>query len=77
MVWKTRLIGTAYCMASTLTKTMEPINFYKSLAVVDFLCFISAFRAIIPCLAPDPTEASGKLAAYYDACMALARRRPR
>ena len=54
----------------------KPINFYKSIAAVDFLCFISAFRASISWFAPSPTELSESLAAYYSDCMALARKRP-
>jgi len=55
----------------------EPINFYKSLAAVDFLCFIAAFRAYISFFAPDPTEASRKLEHYYGGCIALAKGRPK
>jgi hypothetical protein len=29
-----------------------PINFYKTIAAIDFLCFVAAFRARLPCLAP-------------------------
>ena len=43
----------------------DPINFYKAIAAVDFLCFISAFRASISWLAPSPTEESKKLALHY------------
>jgi hypothetical protein len=47
----------------------DPINFYKSIAAVDFLCFISAFRASISWFAPAPTEFSNSLASYYYACI--------
>lgn len=46
----------------------EPISFYKAISAIDFLCFITAIRASISWLAPESTEASKKLASYYDAC---------
>ena len=46
----------------------EPINFFKSIAAVDFLCFVAAFRAQLPSLAPDPTAACKGLASYYTEC---------
>lgn len=46
-----------------------PINFYKAIAAVDFLCFISAFQSAISWFAPDPTPESGKLAEYYSSCV--------
>lgn len=49
----------------------DPINFYKAIAAVDFLCFISAFRASISWFAPGQTEKSQKLAGYYIACRLL------
>jgi len=54
----------------------EPINFYKSIAAIDFLCFVSAFRASISWLAPSPTEQSQKLSAYYKACFVLSNSNP-
>lgn len=53
-----------------------PINFYKTIAAVDFLCTIAAFRSPISMLAPSPTEASVRLAAYFEACAALSQARP-
>lgn len=49
----------------------RPISFYKIIGSVDFLCMVSAFRANVSWLAPDPTESSVKLAASYTVCMAL------
>jgi hypothetical protein len=43
----------------------KPINFYKVIGAIDFLCFVSAFRASISWLAPDPSIASRNLAIYY------------
>lgn len=54
----------------------ERINFYKSIAAVDFLCFVSAFRASISWFAPSPTETSHLLSTYYSACMEIGRQRP-
>ena len=54
-----------------------PINFYKSIATIDFLCFVSAFRASISWFAPEPTEASKQLSAYYHACISIGSIRPK
>jgi hypothetical protein len=43
----------------------RPLNFYKTIAAVDFLAFVSSFKAHISWLAPSPTETSHKLASYY------------
>jgi len=43
----------------------KPINFYKIIGAVDFLVFVSAFRASISCFAPDITAESARLAEYY------------
>jgi hypothetical protein len=51
----------------------SPINFYKCIAAVDFLCFVSAFRASISWLAPSPTEASTRLSQFYNKCMCFDR----
>ena len=53
-----------------------PINFYKSIAAVDFLCFVSAFRAHISWFAPSPTERSREISNYYRACVALSKMSP-
>lgn len=47
----------------------EPINFYKSIAVIDFLCFISSFRASISWMAPSETKESKLLFAHYRKCI--------
>ncbi|MCL1162143.1 hypothetical protein L2728_09700 [Shewanella chilikensis] len=54
----------------------EPLNFFKSIGAIDFLCFVSALRAPISCFAPSPSEASNKLAAYYWLCVQLGKRKP-
>ncbi len=54
----------------------EPINFYKAISAIDFLCFISAIRASISWLAPSPTDASERLAIYYHACSHFKNLRP-
>lgn len=43
----------------------HPINFYKTIGAIDFLCFVSAFRARISWFAPSPNDESKRLAAYY------------
>lgn len=53
----------------------DPINFYKSIAAIDFLSFISAFDANISWLAPDSTENSKTLASNYQRCVELNRKR--
>lgn len=55
----------------------EPLNFYKAIGSVDFLCFISALRAPISFFAPSHTDASLRLATYYHLCIQLAQRKPR
>lgn len=53
-----------------------PINFYKAISAIDFLCFISSIRASISWLAPSPTDTSEKLAIYYHACSHFKNLRP-
>lgn len=43
----------------------RPLNFYKTIAAIDFLTFVTSFRANISWLAPSPTTASQELASYY------------
>jgi hypothetical protein len=43
-----------------------PINFYKTIAAVDFLCFISSFRAHISWLGPNTTPRSLELSMHYE-----------
>ena len=54
----------------------EPLNFYKSIGAIDFLCFISALRAPISCFAPSPTQESQSLSAYYQLCIQLGQKKP-
>jgi hypothetical protein len=54
----------------------RPINFYKAIAAVDFLCFISAFRAPISWMAPNLTKKSEKLSEYYRACFLISEINP-
>jgi hypothetical protein len=54
----------------------RPINFYKAIGALDFLSLVSAFRANVSWLAPDPTPASNRLCSYYVTCMALSGLRP-
>lgn len=44
----------------------RPINFYKTIAGIDFLTFIAGFRVNISIFAPDPTETSIRRAGYYE-----------
>jgi hypothetical protein len=53
----------------------RPLNFYKTIATVDFLTLVSSFRANISWMAPDQTPESRKLATYY--LTLLARRKAR
>ena len=44
----------------------SPLNFYKTIGAVDFLAYVSGFRApTCPIFRPDPTPVSLRLAAYY------------
>jgi hypothetical protein len=45
-----------------------PLNFYKAIAAVDFLCFVSAIRGGGSYFAASRTPASDKLLTYYLAC---------
>ena len=54
----------------------DPINFYKVVSALDFLCFLVALRAHVSWLAPDPTPRSQKLAQYYLALMAVRALKP-
>lgn len=54
----------------------RPLNFYKAIAAIDFLCFISSFRAPISWFAPNRTEESEKLARYYRFCGLMAKTNP-
>jgi hypothetical protein len=54
-----------------------PINFFKAIAAVEFLTFVSSFRANISWLAPSPTVESHRLAVYYLALRIAAANRVR
>jgi hypothetical protein len=54
----------------------RPLNFYKTIAAVDFLTFVASLRANLSWFAPEPTEASRPLAAHYRELMRLRARRP-
>lgn len=43
----------------------KPINFYKTIAAVDVLTFVSSFRANLSWFAPGVTQRSFRLASYY------------
>ena len=53
-----------------------PINFYKTIAAVDFLTFIASFRARVSWLGPDTTPASINLAWYYERLKQIRAMRP-
>jgi len=46
----------------------EPINFYKTIGVIEFLSFIISLREPISFFAPSHTERSEKLAEMYKVC---------
>lgn len=52
-----------------------PINFYKSIAAVDFLCMVSAFDAAVSWLAPDKTPRSISLGRYYRICLSISKKK--
>jgi len=54
----------------------RPINFYKAIAAIDFLCLVSAFKANVSWMAPSQTEKSQQLANFYSSCQQLANRNP-
>jgi hypothetical protein len=54
----------------------KPINFYKAISAIDFLCFISAIRASISWFAPSQNDVSERLATYYHACANFKNLRP-
>lgn len=54
----------------------RPINFYKAIAAIDFLCLVSAFKANVSWWAPSPTEKSQQLASFYMSCQQLSNRKP-
>lgn len=55
----------------------RPLNFYKTIAAVDFLTFVSSFRANISWFAPDQTPESQALMGYYLALIGARKARVR
>jgi hypothetical protein len=53
----------------------RPINFFKTIAAVDFMCFVCGLTSRLPCLAPDRTERSRALASHWQRCSGLGRSR--
>lgn len=50
----------------------KPINFYKCIAAINFLCFVSGFSTgYMPCFAPAATADSQQLTVYYEACKTI------
>ena len=54
----------------------EPISFYKSIAAVDFLCFIASIDAPISWFAPNFTKEAQQLAGYYRMCVKINQSKP-
>ncbi|HEK2500649.1 hypothetical protein CJT82_17120 [Pseudomonas aeruginosa] len=54
----------------------KPVNFYKAIAAIDFLCLVSAFKSKVSWMAPTPTEKSHSLALFYVACQQLSSKSP-
>jgi hypothetical protein len=53
----------------------RPINFFKTIAAVDFMCFVCGLTSRLPCLAPDRTDRSRALATRWKHCSELSRGR--
>lgn len=49
----------------------SPLNFYKAIGSIDFLCFIVSIRASISFFAPDTTTESQQLSQMYEALQDL------
>ncbi|MBR8249773.1 hypothetical protein [Burkholderia cenocepacia] len=52
----------------------RPLNFYKTIAAVDFLTFVSSFRANISWFAPNASLRGERVAMYYDVLGEMRRR---
>jgi hypothetical protein len=52
----------------------NPVNFYKTIAAVDFLTLVVSFRTALSWLGPSQSPASMRLAAYYRRLTLLRRR---
>lgn len=53
----------------------KPINFYKAISAIEFLCFLSAFRANVSWLVPNYTERARSISKYYNECISLSKRK--
>lgn len=49
----------------------RPLNFYKCIAAVEFLCWVSAFKSNVSWLLPSASNKSQALGAYYKSLMHL------
>ena len=76
LVDKTNRHGIAHG-AYTDAEYGRPINFIKAIAAIDFLAFVSSFRANVSWLGPETTPPSLKLAAYYNDLKRLSENRVR
>ena len=54
----------------------SPLNFYKAIAAINFLCFVASFKAPVSWWASDLTDESKKLAKYYYDCLVLSASNP-
>jgi hypothetical protein len=54
----------------------SPLNFYKVISAIDFLSFISGFKAPLSMFAPDPTDTSRAYAGYLKMLAKTALARP-
>ncbi|MBW4040025.1 MAG: hypothetical protein HIU91_14405 [Acidobacteria bacterium] len=54
----------------------KPINFYKAIASIEFLCFVAGLNHPVGIFAPDQTPASKLLAGYYTGCLLTSLHRP-
>jgi len=54
----------------------QPVNFYKAIAAIDFLCLVSALKANVSWMAPSPTDKSLRFELFYVACQQLSNSSP-
>jgi hypothetical protein len=54
----------------------KPINFYKAIASIEFLCFVAGLNHPVGIFAPEHTPASKLLAGYYSGCLLKSLHRP-
>ncbi len=55
----------------------EPISFFKLITTLDFLTYVSSFRARISWMYPDPSPKTYELFAYYEKLVEVPMHRPR